>query len=276
MSRHSDYHVRLTRISVELDRFGRMYPVVWFEPVYHNGSIFNSASLRTMDDVYRHDYVVGDIAHLRIIGSCPVIGQVITRSPSGPRLVESVNFGYCSPCQQKTVLRSGHYYCPDPMCPLLTFSRGVYAIREDVLNLPLRKLLHTFLRDELTSDIPSLLFLDHEQLLESGCYTHNESLKTASILRERVCQLFGTDVDVRYDVQDRVLNALSLTGLFTKDRRILLENLYRGKWEWGRLPEILTDRSFLRSCGFESRDARIVSQHAQSRIEELDSLARDF
>jgi hypothetical protein len=148
-----------------------------------------------------------------------------------------------------------------------------------VLDLPLCKnaLVYVFWGCELVDDLPTLLFLDTPGL-EGECYDRTESEMIVSALRTRVDQLFGRNCsrETQLDVQGRILDALSLTGLYTRDRRKLHQRLKRRAWDWGDLAYVLTDTTFLRSSDITPEDARNIARHARHRALELDTLAREF
>jgi hypothetical protein len=77
-------------------------------------------------------------------------------------------------------------------------------------------------------------------------------------------------------VQSKFLDALSITGLYNKDRMKIHKELQDRTWCWENLTEVLTDTGFLVKCGIVAQDARVITKHALNRIVELDTLARGF
>ena len=280
MSTHEEYQVQLTRITADLDRFGRFFPVMWFNPIVRNGQSIQHTTLSRLSDVYDNDYVVGDIVGLRFLGDYPEIYRTIHKQPEVHGLCQ-IDPGYCGPCSDKLIYKDRNYYCPDltRSCPRVVHAILNYAMRPDVLDLPLTKIKNVILQHELQMDLPSVLFLDSEQL-EEGCFCNRDESETISeALHQRTTQLFGhakTPRDVQFAVQRHTIDALSINGLYPDDRRRLYENLYRNHWVWNDLPAVLTDISFLKGCGIRTQDALTIAQNALTRSEELDALAREL
>ena len=277
MSGQDEYQVTLTRITAEPDRFGRFSPVVWFTPILRHQRQIVRISLPQMHDVRKNDYAVGDTVLLRLSGEYPILGHHLHRQNSDTR--GHIDFEYCGPCSDKLIIMNGNYYCPDMTrsCPRVSYAILGYAMRPEVLDLPLTKIRDVLLQNELQMDLPTVLYLDEEQLVEGGFCDWKEGAPIADKLRQRTVQLFGNcPLDMKLLVQDRTLDALSINGLYRDDRRRLQANLHQGRWEWNNLPTVMTDIQFLRGCGIRTQDALTIAQNALTRSEELDALAREF
>lgn len=280
MKRHPTFNTQIRHITIDPDRFGRLQPTIMFDTISYRGEYFTSARLDACEDIVKYDYACGDLIDVEIIGGIPRIGWLLRKSDADDRFSGVIGYDYCHHCQKRLVYHNGNRYCQSTEeCPRTAFARLSYAVQPNVLNLPLGKedLNYIIWGGELAMNLPSLLFLDSTQF-DTRFYHRDESEVIVSALRLRLDQLFGHGFPryIQLQAQDKVLDALSLTGLYNKDRQRLCELLEDSRWAWNDLPSVLTDTRFLRSCGIASQDARTISRGAEGRITELDALSREF
>ena len=277
MAIRRDYEVKINKINIDPDRFGRIRPVVWIDTVPHPaGGLISSVELPTIEQLYERGYAGGDHVQLKVIGNQVQLNNIIHKADEAYRWYTAEPKHYCHHCQKNLVTRDGSLYCPDPNCPRTTFARLVYASR--VLQLPFRDddIAFLHLAKEAIQDIPSMLFLTKEQLI-GPIYHPDEAEMVADALSERVTALLNPDsLDNLLTTKGKVLNALSIPGLFQDGQRKLIHHLSNGYWNWENLPSLLNSAQDLNEFGVGRSDARRIARHAADRVEELDGISRHF
>ena len=277
------YIAKVSSITTDVDRYGRFFPIIRFCPVNPDSTCveIEPVSLLSLSDVVKNHYSVGDDVEIKIDGKIPTISRVLNHNNQNSFInYDEIDFNYCEPCKNKIVTGIGQFYCQDTTrtCPKITNAIFRYACRRDVLDLPLSTMLENLLFNEISMSLPDALFLDEEQLIEGGFYDPKRGRVIASILIQRKNQLFGYNCsrDITLLAQERALDALSITGLYSYIRAPLVKKLRNGSWDWNSLPDVLTDPLFLRSCGISPNDVKTVVESAKSRVSELDVISRSF
>lgn len=267
MSNCEHIPVLIKHITAEHDRFGRIHSVVEISPIIRNETKISKIHLTELDDLLYTKYKVDEVIEL------PFIGNI-------PRFNSSNNHfrDYCYCCNKFLINKYGGLYCPNENCSKTIVARLIYAARKPLLDLPICKetLEDIVLSSDFVNDLPSLLCVDINQLDE--LFDRTESELIVSALQLRMDRLFGRGCSQEEQllVQSKFLDALSITGLYNKDRMKIHKELQDRTWCWENLTEVLTDTGFLVKCGIVAQDARVITKHALNRIVELDTLARGF
>ena len=276
MSATQDYHVRINKISIDPDRFARQHPVVWFDTIIHRNMMFDCVHLKDIQTLYDHGYAVGDLVRLRMAGSFPILGPIIAKSTENDRRSMFEIVSYCYSCQKPLIERNGQWYCNGVNCSRTLLARLLYSTH--VLNLGYSRddLNYLIYYQELVQNLPSLLFLSEDDLI-GPYYERDEAVSLIEWSQARISDMLNPyDSETRLLTQSQIMDALSIVGLFKSDQKKLIEPLSRGFWTWNNLPDILTSANDLYRFGIERSDAFIIAHHAADRVEELDSLAREF
>lgn len=278
-----EYPVRITQIEMAIDRYGRVYPVIYIMPeqecLTEKLLRFNPLKLNSLHDIIR-GYEVGARVVLKIIGqSYAYIGPILEHAVLGYEHRQNINFKVCRSCHKELQVRNGNHYCNDNNCPGVSTARLLYAASPRVLDLPIQDMIKSFSEYEIALSLPSVLFMDAEQLMECEFYQSEEDCqRIASVLLQRTNAMFGyySNMD-QHNVQKKILDSLSISNLYVKDQINLMSRLWTPReWDWSDLPEVLTDFHFLRQQGIRKSDALIITTHAYKRIEELSALVRDL
>lgn len=267
----------ITNISLEPDRFGRIRPRIETDATYPSEYDHRRTSLEDIDDLINRNYARGDQIAITYIGTLPILGRVLKKR--NPKTLNTLLPGVCPCCSLKLLQnRTRQLYCTNVHCASVVIERLVYACSPSVLNLPFsRHAISYFVRDcHLVDDLASLLHLSHSQLMQYYDLEHIDHIEKSCRRRLELVKQAAPEKEEVQDMVFRFLVALSLPGLYKNNVRRLVRAFVAEKWEWGELPEILTDAGMLKSFGIYFLDAFMIAREAKNRLTELDALVRDM
>jgi hypothetical protein len=266
-------------MTIDPDRFGRLNTTVWFSPPIlnsHNHQLISHVVIDGLQSGKPTDYAKGDDVRIRIVGGVAKLGRILRH---GAGCVLPYPPEHCFHCSQEITMINGNFFCPGENCPGTYCARMSYAAREDILDLQLGEDTIKYIvgQGNIANTLPELLSLEPYRLIGSQ-YDASEADLIVAHLQDRADHLYGRNCspDVQSYTQNQALAALSLRGLYNRDRITLQHELHQGVWTWDNLPDVMTDRPFLMRRGITSVDSRNIVAHASDRIEELSSLARNF
>jgi DNA ligase (NAD+) len=108
---------RLTGISVQVGKSGKLTPVAELEPVFVAGTVVSRASLHNFVELERKDVRVGDTVLVEKAGE--IIPQVVAVElglrPAGTQRFERPST--CPACGTAVLTEEIFVYCPNPACP---------------------------------------------------------------------------------------------------------------------------------------------------------------
>ena len=276
MSNVQTYVVQFLKHRIEPDRFGRLHSVIKVNPFLHNNFRIDTIHLNTIDEGFSVVHTEGTDIEIEMVGNCPLLSHTTQNKSRG--ITAECIYDYCYSCNRYLVARQNGLYCPNDNCLRTTVARLTHATRYTVLDLPITNslLTHSVFERKVVVDLPSLLNLDISDT--DKFYAKHESEYIISALQLRLESLYRhTNSSEEHSVtQGKFLDALSVAGLYNRNRLQLHDRLHNQAWAWSNLAEVLTDIGFLVQSGIDRSDARIIVQHAENRIHELDTLAREF
>ena len=107
---------RLTGISVQVGRTGRITPVAELEPVALGGSTIRRASLHNQEYIDSLELAIGDTVSIVKRGDViPQVEDVIEKNESG-NTTYKIDM-HCPCCRSELVKDGAHLFCPNPECP---------------------------------------------------------------------------------------------------------------------------------------------------------------
>lgn len=208
---------RLTDISVQVGRTGRLTPVAELEPVNIGGVTVSRASLHNQSEIDRKDIRVGDMVVVERAGD--VIPQVVKPIKD---LRKGNERGFelprkCPICSSKVIMsadkKSAH--CSNMNCPA-QLRRGIeHFVSRDGLNVEGlgKKRIKQLIDAGLLTDIPSLFRLTVDDLLQVERFGDTSASKLVAQIQASKKQSL-----------DRVIFALGIQNVGQSTARLLARN----------------------------------------------------
>lgn len=208
---------RLTDISVQVGRTGRLTPVAELEPVNIGGVTVSRASLHNQSEIDRKDIRVGDMVVVERAGD--VIPQVVKPIKD---LRKGNERGFelprkCPICSSKVIMsadkKSAH--CSNMNCPA-QLRRGIeHFVSRDGLNVEGlgKKRIKQLMDAGLLTDIPSLFRLTVDDLLQVERFGDTSASKLVAQIQASKKQSL-----------DRVIFALGIQNVGQSTARLLARN----------------------------------------------------
>lgn len=267
-------------ISLEADRFGWLRPRVTLISTETEDEDPIDTLLPDIAYLKERQYRVGDRLSMTRIAHLTILGDILdnAQQPHIPLTTPKT----CPCCTTPLVSDAHRMRCPNPSCLNVLYRRLCYACHEHVLDLPLDQsgLLWWFYDQSDQYPIPTarrvIDLLNLERTALEIYFPDDEVEHILSTLHQRRKQLRGETAwhGVQRIARGRLLDALSIPGLYPRHIHHILTYLDTHRRAWSDLADVLTDGGVLLKIGIPKAEGRSISMDALRRYDELKEVGR--
>ncbi len=261
-------------IDLEADRFGRVRPVLSVQERYLPEERFHTITLDDVKALEQRGYQPGDVVDLHQIGSIARLGRLVERSKRSAvadRLAAR-QLRFCHHCQEPLRVRHGQFYCLNDGCPIVTWDRLQYACSPQALHIPFEAGTLQYMvlcADDTPNTVPQLLTATPAELAKTlSGETLEEVLLAIQHIRDILEGLYNQPT-LQTHARGRLLDALSIRGLYQPSILKLQHGLLQKIWHWSDLADVLTDAKLLTRLGIPRVDQHSILDHTKRRHAEL-------
>lgn len=251
----------VSSISIEPDRFGRIHPHMTLQ-IMQDKSHVMKIELPFLEDLLVRDYREKDLIDVTLVNNVICLGDIIERDHMNHSAFETVVANSCcSYCTQKLTRHNGQFYCENPTCFRQNYNRLLHMCR--ILNIPANE--HSFIYPHFASEMTLAEFLDLNEPNLRHFLKEEYLPDVRNAIADNIFLLHDNDVVT----MEKLLDALSLRGLFSRHINKIVESISSGKYSWKNLPEILTTPSLLGRIGIPPQDTFTIKRSAMLRLKEI-------
>ena len=282
----SERTTTIDNITVGPDRSGRIHPVITVgETMFPPDGVSPIRSwlhanipLKDVGDLLKKGYQEGDEVTLSSTSGIPKLGDITRKGSLEANVISNGLKEYhariCVHCQEPLIQHGLSYFCDNPACSGANFYKLIYACQQGVLDIRMTPYdLFNFIRaetdDSLTTPVYNLLTTKAEELREIVWL--GDIMDTLYDISCRINQLRGVGYspDIQRITQCRLIDALSIRGMYRENINKLRNGLENGSWRWTELASVLTSPSKLCSLSISPRDANTISTSAGLHLVEV-------
>lgn len=207
---------KLRDVIFTVGRTGQITPNAVLDPIKLAGSTIKRATLHNMDNIKNKDLRIGDYVYLRKAGDVipEVVAPVIARRSGEEQFVEMIK--ECPICKEPLIKsESGiDYLCPNNTCPARNIESLIHFTSRNAMNID-------GLGERILEDFYNMGFIRNITDIYKLQERKEELIELEGFGNKSVQNLIRAIENSKHNSLERLLNALGISGIGTKNAKLL-------------------------------------------------------